>query len=196
MEPQREIGGSTQGIGALQWGEDAGREAGTRGEGLQLAGASYRMGSCIDGSHNISIHGHTNKTTTSSVNEFWQRRVLGLSGGIDEMGSVRWDLAGCLLLSWVVCYFCIWKGIKSSRKVVYFTATFPYLMLVALLIRGLTLPGAAAGVWFYLSPDATRLADPQVWMDAGSQILFSYAVCVGVLPALGSYNKFNNNCYR
>ncbi|XP_038128045.1 sodium- and chloride-dependent GABA transporter 3-like [Cyprinodon tularosa] len=157
---------------------------------------TWNTGSCIDGSHNISIHGHTNKTTTSSVNEFWQRRVLGLSGGIDEMGSVRWDLAGCLLLSWVVCYFCIWKGIKSSGKVVYFTASFPYLMLVALLIRGLTLPGAAEGVWFYLSPDAARLADPQVWMDAGSEILFSYAVCVGFLPALGSYNKFNNNCYR
>lgn len=36
----------------------------------------------------------------------------------------------------------------------------------------------------------------QVWMDAGSQIFYSYGVCTGVLTSLGSYNKYNNNCYR
>lgn len=45
---------------------------------------------------------------------------------------------------------------------VYFTATFPYLMLIVLLIRGLTLPGALIGIQFYLYPDLGRLADPQV----------------------------------
>lgn len=47
-------------------------------------------------------------------------------------------------------------------QVVYVTATFPYVMLVALLIRGLTLPGAMDGIRFYLSPDVSRLADPLV----------------------------------
>lgn len=47
-------------------------------------------------------------------------------------------------------------------QVVYFTATFPYLMIFALLIRGVTLPGATDGIRFYLSPDATRMLDPQV----------------------------------
>lgn len=35
-------------------------------------------------------------------------------------------------------------------------------MLIVLLIRGLTLPGAAIGIQFYLYPDLGRLADPQV----------------------------------
>lgn len=35
-------------------------------------------------------------------------------------------------------------------------------MLIVLLIRGLTLPGAADGIRFYLSPDPKHLADPQV----------------------------------
>ena len=45
---------------------------------------------------------------------------------------------------------------------VYFTATFPYVMLLVLLIRGLTLPGALEGVLYYLLPEPSRLTDPQV----------------------------------
>uniref|UniRef100_A0A3B4A5Q3 Transporter n=1 Tax=Periophthalmus magnuspinnatus TaxID=409849 RepID=A0A3B4A5Q3_9GOBI len=133
---------------------------------------------------------------SSSVVEFWERRILGLSDGIDHIGNVRWELALCLLLAWIVCYFCVWQGVKSTGKVVYFTSTFPYLMLVVLLIRGLTLPGAKEGVIFYLYPDPSRLADPEVWSDAGSQIFFSYGVCMGILCSLGSHNKYNNNCYK
>ncbi|KAF7711647.1 sodium- and chloride-dependent GABA transporter 2-like isoform X1 [Silurus meridionalis] len=136
------------------------------------------------------------ENVTSPVNEFWERRVLNLTGSVNELGSVRWELAVCLLLAWIICYFCVWKGVKSTGKVVYFTATFPYVMLLVLLVRGLTLPGASDGIKFYLYPDFTRLTDPQVWMDAGTQIFYSFALCMGCLVALGSYNKYNNNCYK
>ncbi|XP_070830094.1 sodium- and chloride-dependent GABA transporter 2-like [Chaetodon trifascialis] len=138
----------------------------------------------------------TQTNTTSAATEFWERRVLGMSGGIEELGSVRWELALCLLACWVFCYFSVWKGVRSSGKVAYFTATFPYVMLLILLIRGLTLPGAWDGIYYYLYPDLNRLANLEVWIEAGAQIFFSYSLTAGTLNVLGSYNEYNNNCYK
>ncbi|XP_076015536.1 sodium- and chloride-dependent GABA transporter 2-like [Genypterus blacodes] len=134
--------------------------------------------------------------TKSSVSEFWERRVLSMSGGIEELGTVSWELLLCLLACWVACYFCIFKGVRSTGKVVYFTALFPYMTLAILLVRGLTLPGAWQGLVYYLYPDLSRLADVQVWMEAGSQVFFSYGLASGTLITLGSYNKVKNNCYK
>ncbi|XP_077396249.1 sodium- and chloride-dependent GABA transporter 3-like [Festucalex cinctus] len=146
---------------------------------------------------NITTRNHTNHTNgTSGAMEFWERRVLKISGGIEEIGSIRWEVLLCLLAVWFICYFCIWKGIKSTGKAVYFTATFPYVMLLILLIRGITLPGARQGVEFYIFPEPSRLMDPQVWMDAVSQIFFSYSLGSGSLTVLGSFNTRSNNCYK
>ncbi|KAK7128519.1 hypothetical protein R3I94_016934 [Phoxinus phoxinus] len=132
----------------------------------------------------------------SSVMEFWERKVLRLSGGLDEVGNISGYLVLCLLATWVIVYFCIWKGIKSAGKIVYFTAVFPYLVLVVLFVNGITLPGALNGIIYYLKPNWSKLSEAQVWIDAATQIFFSYAIGLGALTALGSYNRFNNNCYQ
>lgn len=134
--------------------------------------------------------------TISASQEYWENRVLRVSNGLDEPGPVNWDLALCLLLAWIICYLCVCKGVKSSGKVVYFTATAPYVLLTIILIRGVTLPGAGEGIKFYLTPDLSRLKDGQVWIDAGTQVFFSYSIGMGSMTALGSYNKFKNNFYR
>uniref|UniRef100_A0A671L9Q2 Transporter n=1 Tax=Sinocyclocheilus anshuiensis TaxID=1608454 RepID=A0A671L9Q2_9TELE len=132
----------------------------------------------------------------SSVMEFWERKVLRLSGGLDEVGDISGYMVLCLLATWVIVYFCIWKGVKSAGKVVYFTAVFPYLVLVVLFFHGVSLPGALNGIIYYLKPNWSKLSEAQVWIDAATQIFFSYAIGLGALTALGSYNRFNNNCYQ
>lgn len=118
-----------------------------------------------------------------------------MTDGIEHSGNIRIELAGSLAIAWCLAYFCIFKGVKWTGKVVrrlllsspllsflpspgeeggkeggrkvgcpqvYFTAIFPYVLLFCMLIRGVTLPGAALGLEYYLKPDFSRLADSQV----------------------------------
>ncbi|XP_064636609.1 sodium- and chloride-dependent taurine transporter-like [Lineus longissimus] len=152
--------------------------------------------SVIPQAGNISIFSNSSTRGVDPVIEFWEYKVLAISNGIDEVGTIKWDLALCLLLAWILVYFCIWKGIKSSGKVMYFTAPSPYILMTVLLIRGACLPGAIDGIIFYLKPNFSKLTDMQVWVDAGTQIFFSYSISLGTLTALGSYNKFSHNSYK
>ncbi|XP_063596252.1 sodium-dependent dopamine transporter-like [Penaeus indicus] len=139
----------------------------------------------------------SNKTTTPAE-EYWTREVLQLqhSGGIQDLGIIKWDLALCLLAVYLICYFSLWKGISTSGKVVWFTAVFPYVVLFILLIRGVTLPGAIQGIKYYLSPNYSKIWVADVWVDAATQIFFSLGPGFGVLLAFASYNKFHNNVYK
>lgn len=51
---------------------------------------------------------------------------------------------------------------QPDPQIVYFTATFPYVVLVVLLVRGVLLPGALDGIIYYLKPDWSKLGSPQV----------------------------------
>ncbi|XP_028038073.1 sodium-dependent dopamine transporter [Bombyx mandarina] len=135
---------------------------------------------------------------TSAASEYFNRAILELQGseGLHDLGSVKWDMALCLLAVYIICYFSLWKGISTSGKVVWFTALFPYAVLLILLVRGITLPGSATGIQYYLSPNFEAITQPQVWVDAATQVFFSLGPGFGVLLAYASYNKYHNNVYK
>ncbi|XP_068171913.1 sodium- and chloride-dependent neutral and basic amino acid transporter B(0+)-like [Antennarius striatus] len=127
--------------------------------------------------------------------QYWDNVALQRSSGLDETGPVVWHLALCLLLSSIVVAASLIKGIKSSGKVVYFTATFPFLVILILLIRGVTLDGARNGIEYFIGAKSnlTKLADGEVWRDAATQTFFSLSVAMGGVLTLASYSNFNNN---
>ncbi|XP_037045046.1 sodium-dependent dopamine transporter isoform X1 [Bradysia coprophila] len=134
----------------------------------------------------------------SAASEYFYRYILELneSEGIHDLGSIKWDLALCLLAVYLICYFSLWKGISTSGKVVWFTALFPYAVLLILLIRGITLPGSAEGIKYYLQPNFDAIYKAEVWVDAATQVFFSLGPGFGVLLAYASYNKYHNNVYK
>ncbi|XP_054722878.1 sodium- and chloride-dependent GABA transporter 1-like [Uloborus diversus] len=133
---------------------------------------------------------------SSSVVEFWERRVLGITSGIETLGALRWELALYLVAAWIFTYFIIWRGLHQSGKIIYVTALFPYVILTVLLIRGVTLEGAMDGILFYITPEWEKLREPKVWVAAGTQVFFTFGIGFGSVINLGSYNKFHHNFYR
>lgn len=129
--------------------------------------------------------------TSSAAEQFWEKYVLDLSEDMNTMGGVKWDLAFCLFISWAIVFFCLIRGVSSSGKVVYFTATFPYVVLTILLIKGVTLDGAMLGIKYFLVPDFSKLKDLTIWRKAAEQLFYSLGIGWGGLIMSGSYNNFN-----
>jgi len=138
-------------------------------------------------------HKNRSETSKSPVEEYWDQKVLGITENIEDLGGIQWGLLGTLFLGWVIVYLIIWKGLHSSGKIVWFTALFPYFVMITLLFRAITLEGAGAGLMLYVTPDWSKLYTSECWIDSATQIFFAYSIGTGALPALGSYNKFYHN---
>lgn len=106
----------------------------------------------------------------------------------DGIGLPDWKLSLCLLLAWIIICAILMKGVldilssrltkaptildwfwwcfswqvASSGKVAYFTALFPYVVLITLLVRGVTLEGASDGILYFIRPDWPKLLDASV----------------------------------
>ncbi|KRY11836.1 Sodium- and chloride-dependent glycine transporter 1, partial [Trichinella patagoniensis] len=152
-----------------------------------LCGNWWNTENCLD---------YNNASIYESYMRYRSNRVLNISSGIDNMGGLVNHLIPCLFASWLITATCLIKGVKSSGKVVYFTAIFPYFLLTVLLVRGVTLEGATTGIMYYVKPNFTRLVEPRVWSDAAFQVFFSLGPGWGGLITMGSYNRFDNNCLR
>jgi len=154
---------------------------------------------CNNGTHDLKLNKVYKRVSPSE--DYYKRTMLGLEEDTSwsNMGGLKADLVGCLAAAWLIVCLCLIKGVQSSGKVVYFTALFPYFVLLILLIRGATLEGAYDGILFYVYPTAEKmegLKDVKVWAAAATQIFYSLGPSFGGLITLASYNKFSNNCHR
>ncbi|KAM8867934.1 sodium- and chloride-dependent neutral and basic amino acid transporter B(0+)-like [Synchiropus picturatus] len=140
---------------------------------------------------------HISDPFQTLTEQYWDNVALQRSDSLDDTGPVVWHLALCLLLSTVIAAASLFKGIKSSGKVVYVTTTLPYVVVLILLIRGVTLEGAQYGIDYYIGSKSnlSKLAEVEVWKDAAAQTFFSLSVGVGGAVTLASYSNFNNNVF-
>lgn len=91
------------------------------------------------------------------------REVINQKDDIsDGIGWPNDEMIPWLILSWTSVFLVIVKNVKSSGKFSYFLAIFPYVVLVILLFRAVTLKSAWEGIKFFIIPDFEKLLDPQV----------------------------------
>uniref|UniRef100_A0A3B3ZWM0 Transporter n=1 Tax=Periophthalmus magnuspinnatus TaxID=409849 RepID=A0A3B3ZWM0_9GOBI len=145
---------------------------------------------------NCTSHSTNSSHSSTASQEFFNYKMLQQTDSVEEAGTLRWELFLILILAWILIYFCIFKGVKSTGKVVYFTALFPYVILIALLINNVQLPGALDGITFFIVPEWSKLQSVEVWVNAAAQIFNSIGIGFGSLLAMSSYNSFNNNVLK
>ncbi|KAL7646019.1 UNVERIFIED_CONTAM: hypothetical protein RMT77_002920 [Armadillidium vulgare] len=151
---------------------------------------------CYDATTNLS-HVEDLSNFHPAAEIYFQKVVNTHPGGLDEgIHPPDWKLALCLLFSWIILSLILIKGVKSSGKSAYFTALFPYVVLIIMLGRGASLPGAVDGVWFFIKPDWEKVFSATVWFRAIGQSFFSLTVGFGPIIMFSSYNDFRHNLYR
>ncbi|XP_040909074.1 sodium-dependent neutral amino acid transporter B(0)AT1-like [Toxotes jaculatrix] len=133
---------------------------------------------------------------SSTVDYYFYRVSLNSSASIADSGGIHWPIVVCLFAAWTVVAICCIRGISSSGKAVYVTATLPYIVLGIFLIRGLTLKGALSGIKFLFTPDVEELIKPTTWLDAGAQVFYAFGLAWGGLISFSSYNSVHNNCMQ
>jgi len=132
-------------------------------------------------------------TTGAEISNFFNQTLLGKSGSPGILGGIQLPVLIGLAITWLLIYLCLFKGVKTLGKIVYFTVGIPWLILIIMVIRGLTLPGAINGLNFYLTPDFSVLLSPKVWLAAYGQIFFTLSLAMGTLIVYASYLPKNSD---
>ena len=85
--------------------------------------------------------------------------------------------------------FAIWRGVRSIERVN--KILIPTLLAIVLMsvIRGLTLPGAWAGVTYLFRPEWGQLSSPRIWMEALTQNAWDVGAGWGLYLTYAAYVK-------
>ncbi|SHI89895.1 neurotransmitter:Na+ symporter, NSS family [Geosporobacter subterraneus DSM 17957] len=124
----------------------------------------------------------------SDPNGFFFGEFLSLSSGPFELGGIKWPIFfGITLIwfiNWFICYRGVSGGIEKLNKVLLPTLVG---IMILIVIRGITLPGAVVGLNKLFTPDWSKVMDPKVWIAAYGQIFFSLSLAMGVMITYSSY---------
>lgn len=121
-------------------------------------------------------------------NAFFGGKFLGVSSGPWDLGGFRWNIAAAVIIVWLLNYTITKKGISGGiEKACRVMTPLLALLMVIITIRGLTLPGAAYGLNWFLKPDFSKIMNAKVWIAAYAQVFFSTTLAVGVMIAYASY---------
>ncbi|CAK5028372.1 unnamed protein product [Meloidogyne enterolobii] len=90
------------------------------------------------------------------------------------LGQIQDHLVISLVFSWILVFFGVFKGLGSIGWAVSITATVPYLLLIILLLRGISLKGAYSGLVYLFT----------IWRKAAECVFYSLGIDAGPLISM------------
>lgn len=136
-----------------------------------------------------------NALSKDEISGYFFNNVLSArnDGVIDGFSPL---VALCIVLAWVLMYFCLRGGAKTLSKSAKFTVIIPLALLTCLAVRGLMYSNAPQALSALFIPDFTKLSSPQLWLTALGQVFFSLSIVVGIMPVYGSYLPAGSNVFK
>lgn len=128
--------------------------------------------------------------------QYFFNNVLQITDSPSAMGNIGIALVIALGLVWISVYFCVFKGVKSVGKVILFSMPIPFILLLILFFRAITLDGAIDGISYYLKPNFSLFFSTDLWLAAITQVFFSLSLGFGIMIAYSSFNNKNQSITR
>ena len=102
---------------------------------------------------------------------------------------------GCHAVFMLMCMVIVYKGVQSGiERWSKILMPILFLLLLVLIIRGVTLPGAMAGIEFYLSPDFSKINANSI-LQALGHAFFTLSLGMGAMTTYGSYVDKKQNLF-
>lgn len=133
------------------------------------------------------IYGSLSVAWGNDAETYFFSKVLQISEGPGVLGGFSVPVLIGVILTWIAIYYILRNGTESVGKVIWVTVSLPVILLLILLVRAVTLPGAIEGINYYLQPDFSKLLDLEVWIAAYSQIFFTLSIGMAIMIAYASY---------
>lgn len=118
---------------------------------------------------------------------YFEETMLQVSESPGVLGGFSIPVLLGVILTWILIYLILRKGTDSVGKVVWFTVLAPVILLLVLIFRAITLPGAIEGLNYFFKPDFSELSNYKVWIDAYAQVFFTLSLGMGIMIAYASY---------
>lgn len=120
---------------------------------------------------------------------YFTENVIHLTDSVSTIGGFQLPVLIAVLLGYVLVLFALRKNVQTLSSVVKVTAIAPFVLLLLMIARGVTLPGASEGLAVFLIPDWSQLANIELWQAAISQSFFSASLAFGYFFVAGSHRK-------
>lgn len=140
------------------------------------------------------------QTWGADPNAYFFGDFLKLSSGPFDLGGMVWPIFIGITLIWAINWFISYKGVSGGiEKLNKILLPTLFVIMIIIVLRGVTLEGAAVGLNRLFTPDWSKITDLRVWIDAYGQVFFSLSLAMGILITYSSYlprkTDLNNSAF-
>ncbi len=129
----------------------------------------------------------------SATFSFTPDKAEAVTGMFGEFVSSTWGPVACLFIFLSLTALIVFLGVKKGiEKFSNISIPILFVLIVAIAIYSVTLPGAGEGVKYLVKPDFSKLT-PRAFSAALGQSFFSLSLGVGTMLTYSSYVSKNEN---